>query len=110
MTEYFHGAANDPYREENIVLVDKHDDDRIWVITMNRPHRLNSIGGGLGSALTDAWEAFRDDPDGRVAILTGAGRAFSAGADLKQTAEIRQKMAEGGPPPVPGCVRGGPWV
>ena len=100
MSEYFHGPDNDPYREENIVRLDKHDEDRIWVITMNRPERLNAIGGGMVSALTGAWEAFRDDPKARVAVLTGAGRAFSAGADLKQTAEIRQRVAEGGPPPV----------
>ena len=93
------GPASDPYREENVVALDKHEDDRIWQITMNRPHRLNAIGGGLGSALTEAWEAFRDDPNARVAILTGAGRAFSAGADLRQTAEIREKVAAGGPPP-----------
>jgi E-phenylitaconyl-CoA hydratase len=107
MTEYFHGPVDDPYREENVVALDKYEDDRIWKITMNRPSRLNSIGGGLGSALTEAWEAFRDTPTARVAILTGAGRAFSAGADLKQTAEIREKVAAGGPAPYSG---GRSWI
>ncbi len=64
------------------VLVDRAAEGRIHVITLNRPHRLNALGGDLRVALYDAWTDFRDDPTARVAILTGAGRAFSAGADL----------------------------
>lgn len=66
-----------------VVKVDRVEDGRIHVITMNRPHRMNSIGDGMNEALYDAWIAFRDDRQARVAILTGAGnRAFCAGADL----------------------------
>jgi len=66
-----------------VVKVDSVADGRIHVITMNRPHRMNSIGDGMNEALYDAWIAFRDDRRARVAILTGAGnRAFCAGADL----------------------------
>ena len=93
-----------------VVKVETHEDGQVYVITLNRPHRLNSIGDGLGEALGDAFATFRDDPRARVAILTGAGRAFSAGADLIATAEMRAKQAEGGaakngasegPPPRP---------
>lgn len=76
-----------------VVKVDKHEGGKIHVITLNRPHRLNSIGDGLGEALYDAFAAFRDDPEARVAILTGAGRAFCAGADLIATSEARQAGA-----------------
>jgi enoyl-CoA hydratase/carnithine racemase len=79
-----------------VVKVERHEDGKIFVITLNRPHRLNSIGDGLSEALYDAWAEFRDDPAARVAILTGAGRAFCAGADLIQTAETRQEAARDG--------------
>jgi enoyl-CoA hydratase/carnithine racemase len=75
-----------------VVIVDRYEDGRIHVITMNRPHRMNSMGGGLPDALYDAFVDFRDDPRARVAILTGAGdRAFSAGADLIATSEARRQ-------------------
>jgi enoyl-CoA hydratase/carnithine racemase len=74
-----------------VVMVNKVEDGQIHVITMNRPHRLNSIGDGLGEALYDAFAEFRDDHTARVAILTGAGeRAFCAGADLINTSESRK--------------------
>ena len=83
-----------------VVKVDKHADGKIYVITLNRPHRMNSIGDSLGKALYDAYAEFRDDPNARVSILTGAGnRAFCAGADLIQTSETRQAEAEEGVAP-----------
>ena len=73
---------------------------------MNRPHRMNALGDGMAFALTDAFEAYRDDKQARVAILTGAGdRAFCAGADLIETAEIRQAQASGKAPPTRGMGR-----
>ena len=85
-----------------VVKVDKHEDGKIHVITLNRPHRMNSIGDGLGEALYDAYADFRDDPTARVAILTGAGsKAFCAGADLIQTSETRQAEAADGDAPRP---------
>jgi enoyl-CoA hydratase/carnithine racemase len=73
-----------PHPSES-VLVEKHSGDRIWVITMNRPHRMNSFGDGMIDKLTHAFSEYRDSPTARVAILTGAGdRAFSAGGDLKE--------------------------
>ncbi|MBM3140721.1 MAG: enoyl-CoA hydratase [Chloroflexi bacterium] len=83
-----------------VVKVDRHEGGKIHVITLNRPHRLNAIGDGLSEALYDAFADFRDDPDARVAILTGAGRAFCAGADLINTAESRTaERASGGAQP-----------
>ena len=87
--------------EENVLLVDKVEDGKIWVLTMNRPHRLNAVGGGMMGKLTETWKAFRDDPDARVAILTANGRAYSAGVDLKEAAENQEKHERGEyvPPP-----------
>lgn len=93
-----------------VVKVDRHADGQIFVITLNRPHRMNSIGDGLNEAMYDAWVEYRDDPVARVAILTGAGRAFCAGADLIATAETRQEQRASGDRPRATAGRGKNWV
>jgi enoyl-CoA hydratase len=55
----------------------------ILVVTMNRPEAKNALSGPMMEIMTAAWERVNSDPDIRVAILTGAGGAFCAGADLK---------------------------
>jgi enoyl-CoA hydratase len=56
----------------------------IAYITLNRPEVHNAIDREMDELLFEAWTAFRDDPQARVAILTGAGdKSFCAGADLK---------------------------
>ena len=57
--------------------------DRIALITIDRPARRNAIDQATASALREAWRRFDDDNDAYVAILTGAGDNFSSGADLK---------------------------
>jgi E-phenylitaconyl-CoA hydratase len=53
-------------------------------ITINRPERLNALDREHYQALSEAWIRVRDDPEIRVAVITGAGdKAFSVGADLK---------------------------
>lgn len=56
-------------------------------LTLNRPDRLNSLVPQLYSDLHDALDELRDDDHVRVVIVTGAGKAFCSGADLKQRAE-----------------------
>ena len=68
----------------------------VVVITMNRPEALNALNEQLHHDLGDAWEAFKEDDGLRVAIITGAGRAFCAGADLKERAMYAR---EGRQPP-----------
>jgi E-phenylitaconyl-CoA hydratase len=63
---------------------------RIATITYNRPEALNAINSELREDLNAAWARFRDDEEAWVAIVTGAGRAFSAGADLRDPAVQRQ--------------------
>ena len=63
----------------------KERDDGIFIARMNRPERLNAMGGGLREALEEAWFEFRDDATLKVMIITGVGdRAFCAGADLRE--------------------------
>lgn len=61
--------------------------DRIAIITINMPDRLNAIGPEVEAGLRAAWERLRDSPEDRVGILTGSGtKAFSAGKDMKSSA------------------------
>src|ERR1051325_957191 len=63
------------------VLYEKRD--RIAYVTLNRPEAKNAIDPEVHELLWQTWEDFRDDDAVDVAILTGTGDAFCAGADLK---------------------------
>lgn len=67
-------------------LVRYERDGHVATITYNRPEKLNAITGALRQELNAAWERFRDDEDAWVGILTGAGKAFCVGADLRDGA------------------------
>lgn len=56
--------------------------DNIAFITLNRPEKLNALNGELSDALRETWRRFEQDPDALIAILSGAGRSFCAGADI----------------------------
>jgi enoyl-CoA hydratase len=66
-------------------------EDGVTLITLDRPQVLNAMNRQLWIDFEDALEAARGDPAVKVVILTGAGRAFSSGADLK---ESRQRSPE----------------
>jgi enoyl-CoA hydratase/carnithine racemase len=57
--------------------------DHLATITYNRPEVLNAVNGVLRQDLNEAFTRFREDDDAWVAIVTGAGRAFCVGADLR---------------------------
>jgi E-phenylitaconyl-CoA hydratase len=57
-------------------------DGHVVTITYDRPERLNAVNGAMREALNAAWQRFLADEDAWVAIVTGSGRAFCAGADL----------------------------
>tara|TARA_Y100000588_G_scaffold81898_3_gene86242 strand:+ start:1297 stop:2073 length:777 start_codon:yes stop_codon:yes gene_type:complete len=59
----------------------------IVVMTLNRPDSLNAINRQLRQELSDAIVEFDNDPEAFVAVVTGAGRAFCSGRDLKERAE-----------------------
>ena len=77
-------AISDP---DAPLLVDILEDGQVYLFTLNRPERLNAITFEMMATLRTKMEMFRDDPRGRVAILTGAGRGFCSGRDLKESAE-----------------------
>ena len=60
--------------------------DKVAVITLNRPDALNAINRQLRRELAEAITQFDGDAEAFVAIVTGAGRAFCAGRDLKERA------------------------
>ena len=55
---------------------------KVLTITLNRPDRLNAVGGGMHEELEDVFGRINDDPDVNAVLLTGAGRAFCAGGDI----------------------------
>ena len=69
--------------------------DGVVTLTLNRPDSLNSIDVSLKLALRDAVESLAADPACRAVVLTGAGRAFCVGQDLKE--HVESLAAAGGP-------------
>jgi enoyl-CoA hydratase/carnithine racemase len=90
--------------------------DQIAFITMNRPEKLNALNGELSDALRETWKRFEDDPEARVAVFSGAGKHFTAGADVTPGAtnpavphQVHQGYPENGITvfkPIVGAVRG----
>ena len=64
--------------------------DRIATLTLNRPERLNALGGSLRDDLLDAVQRASDDDDVRAIVVTGAGRGFCSGGDVKAMREARE--------------------
>jgi enoyl-CoA hydratase/carnithine racemase len=78
---------------------------QILVVRMNRPERLNALNYELRTKLAETWADFRTNDAYEVAILTGAGRGFCAGEDMK---EALQDGAPGGrKPPIEDLYRAG---
>jgi enoyl-CoA hydratase len=62
------------------------DDGPVRVVTIDRPEVRNAVDRPTAGALVEAFHAFDADPSSAVAVLTGSGRTFCAGADLKAVA------------------------
>jgi enoyl-CoA hydratase len=67
---------------ESLVLTERRDG--VTILTLNRPEALNALSSGLRAALATALGELAADDDTGVIILTGAGRAFTVGLDLKE--------------------------
>ncbi|HEX8353754.1 MAG TPA: enoyl-CoA hydratase-related protein [Pyrinomonadaceae bacterium] len=63
-------------------------DGGIVTITLNRPEKLNAFAGHMRRNLAEALEHASSDPEVRVVVITGAGRAFSTGADVSRMCEL----------------------
>lgn len=68
-------------------------EDAIATVTMNRPEKLNALDRELWMGLEEAARAIEQEPSVRVAILTGAGRAFCAGLDINVLASPEKMFA-----------------
>jgi enoyl-CoA hydratase/carnithine racemase len=66
------------------VILQIDDRDRVRTLTLNRPDVLNAFNEALYKATAEALQRAADDPDIAVVLLTGTGRAFSAGNDLNE--------------------------
>jgi len=68
--------------------------DGVAVLTMNRPDRLNALSGPMLDALLEALPRLAEDPNVGCVVLTGAGRGFCAGGDVKAMAEGREMSGD----------------
>ena len=75
----------------SVLLIER--DEGVVRLTLNRPEALNALSGELRGAITRSFRELAADPEDRVVILTGAGRAFSAGIDLKELGSDRPEDA-----------------
>ncbi len=77
---------------EDVVLVERRG-PAAW-ITINRPDKLNALSGAVVAGLREAWTAAARDDEAKVVVLTGAGRAFSAGYDISEEVAARIEGAD----------------
>src|SRR5256885_3253446 len=87
--------------ETDSVLVER--DGPVTIVSINRPHCRNAVDGATARKLYDAFLAFDADDAATVAVFTGTGGYFCAGADLKAVAagDPNKKREIGGPDSIP---------
>jgi (E)-benzylidenesuccinyl-CoA hydratase len=83
---------------ESVLNYETHENGRIVVMTLNRPDRMNALNRDLREAIAESWERFARDDDAWVAIVTGAGRAFCAGNDLRERRDVAEGAVQDRPP------------
>jgi enoyl-CoA hydratase len=77
--------------EESVLL---HREDKVLIVTINRPQVRNAVDSATARALGEAFQQFDRDENLYVAVLTGTGGTFCAGADLRELAEGRRTTVE----------------
>src|SRR2546422_5861863 len=104
-----HPPTEDPMSQDLLEALK----DGVAVLTLNRPDRLNAMSPSMLDALLEALPRLAADPEVGVVVLTGAGRAFCAGGDVKAMAEGREfgvaNLRGNGHAPRP-PVEGSRWV
>jgi enoyl-CoA hydratase len=96
--------------DERAVLTERHG--RVMLITLNRPEAMNAINGALAHALVAAVDELDGDAGLTAAVLTGAGRGFCAGMDLKAFSRgedigpLDQFVRNGAKKPLIGAIEG----
>ncbi len=81
------------YSDYQHILFERRDPHILWM-TLNRPEVLNATNARLHTELVEVWQTIDQDPSVRVAVVTGAGRAFSAGGDFQLVEEAYQNYDE----------------
>jgi enoyl-CoA hydratase/carnithine racemase len=112
--EHFQKIKGDTHMASPVLLYEVKN--QIAFITMNRPEKLNALNGELSDALRETWKRFEEDAEARVAVFSGAGKHFTAGADVTPGAtnpavphQVHQGYPENGITvfkPIVGAVRG----
>ena len=96
--------------EEQAVLVERRN--RVMIITLNRPDAMNAINGALSNGLWNAIQELDNDDGLTAGVITGNGRAFCAGMDLKAFARgedigpLNQFVRSGAKKPLIGAING----
>lgn len=81
------------YADFQHILFERREHGVLW-ITLNRPEKLNAANRRLHTELVELWDTIDRDPEVVVAVVTGAGRAFSAGGDLQMVEDAYQNYDE----------------
>lgn len=71
--------------------IDVRAEGALRIITLNRPDALNAVNDNLHVGLAGLWRRLSEDRSARAAVLTGAGRAFSAGGDFRISGRTRPR-------------------
>jgi len=81
------------YADYQHILFERRDPNILWM-TLNRPDVLNAANQQLHTELTQIWKTIDADPTCHVAVITGAGRGFSAGGDLQMVEDAYRNYDE----------------
>ena len=81
------------YTDFQHILFERRDPHILWM-TLNRPDKLNAANERLHTELVEVWQTIDRDPTVHVAVVTGAGRAFSAGGDLDMVEKAYRNVEE----------------
>jgi enoyl-CoA hydratase len=81
------------YSEYRYILFERRDPGILWM-TLNRPQALNAVDARMHAELAEVWQTIERDPAVRVAVVTGAGRGFSAGGDFQLVEDMHQNYDE----------------
>ena len=85
MTDVVADRTNTPgYEQFDEGLIVERGDDGVLLVTLNRPHALNATTYRMHSQLVALWPHIAQDRETKVVVITGAGRGFCSGADLKE--------------------------
>ena len=81
------------YSSFSNMIFERRDPGILW-ITLSKPEKLNTADAQMHQALADLWPMIDKDPETRVVVLTGSGRAFSAGGDLDRIRNVHGHYEE----------------